>query len=70
MDAILDEDFFKLGDLPIMVCVLSFAEGFSVGYSASRLGRYDDELARFHARRAAVRHREAFEQKRSVRGVA
>ena len=62
--------FLQVGRLPIMVCVLSFAQGFSVGYSASRPGRYDDELQRFHARRAAVRHREAFKQKRSVQGVA
>lgn len=65
MDAILDEDFFKLGDLPIMVCALQFgSDSWTLGFSVSRRVMYDDEFARACARKNAMATRLKYEEKR------
>ena len=71
MDAISGEDFFKLGDLPIMVCVLQFEEdSWTLGYSVSRLASYDDEFARACARRSALIIRRNYEERREQKRIA
>ena len=71
MGVIETEYYFKLGDLPIMVCVLGFPDdGFNIGYCVAPPDKYDDVVARVFARRAAMRNRESFEQKRGARAVA
>jgi hypothetical protein len=65
MDAILGEEFFKLGDLPIMVCALTFGEdSWPLGYSVSRRGRYSDEFARSCAKTNALATRQKHEERR------
>lgn len=65
MDAILDEFYFKLPDLPVMVCVLQFgAESLTVGTTVSRIRDYDDEVARLLSKRRAMRARESYETRR------
>lgn len=65
MDVILGEDFFKLGDLPVMVCALRFGEdSWTLGYSVSRRARYSDEFARSCARTNALSTRQRYEERR------
>lgn len=65
MDVILDEDFFRLGDLLVMVCALQFgSDSWTLGYSVSRRARYDDEFARACARKKAMATRLKYEEKR------
>jgi hypothetical protein len=65
VDAILDEDFFKLGDLPVMVCALRFgSDSWTLGYSVSRRVMYDDGFARACAKKNAMATRLKYEEKR------
>jgi len=65
MDAILGEDFFKLSNLPVMVCALRFGEdSWTLGYSVSRSAKYDDAFARACARANAMATRQKYERKR------
>jgi hypothetical protein len=52
---LLSESFFRLGALPIMVCVLTFSgDHYIVGYSMSRPAAFDENFARSGARRHAI----------------
>ena len=71
MDRFVSEEYFKLGDLPVMVCVLVLSNGgLSVGYSVSRPEKFDDETARFFAKRSATRLQDNFVKRRAERETA
>lgn len=67
MDRFVSEDYFRLGDMPVMVCVLTLSNGgLVVGYSVSRVLDYEDDVARILAKRNAKRQHDAFQRRREA----
>jgi hypothetical protein len=51
---VISEDYYRIADLPIMVCVLTLAGEFYVtGISASKRRLFDEDVARAFSKRNA-----------------
>lgn len=61
---VLSEEFYRLGETPIMACVLKFTDDdYSIGWYVMSRRPYDEVASRYYAKQNAIRMRERHEQR-------